>query len=89
MKNLSQFGIIININYRNVASEIWPIFPEFLIFCRVISPLGEWSDNKNMRNKENIGDIVRGKCSIIGLSLKDEKYLLSANSSFIKWRKKT
>ena len=39
-----------------------------------------------MRDKKSIGHIVRGKRSITSLSL---TYKMSANSSFIKQRKKT
>ena len=68
------FAIILHhaicISYRTVPSTIWPLFSEFLIFCRLISQAFrrvKW--NRNMRNEENIGHIVRNKRAITSLSL--------------------
>ena len=58
------------ISYHTVPSTTWPIFSEFLIFCRLISrAFRRVKQKQNMRNEENIGHIVRDKRAITSLSL--------------------
>ena len=59
---------MISISYRTVPSAIWPIFSEFLIFCRLISQAFR-RKKQNMRNEENISHIMRDKRARTRLSL--------------------
>ena len=77
------------ISYHTVPSTIWPIFSEFLIFCWLISRAFKrvkWK--QNIRNGENIGDIVRDKRAITSLSLSWKMFALCyCNSTCIKGKK--
>ena len=81
------FVLAISISYRTVSSTIWPIFPKSLIFCWLICLLAS-EIKQNMRNKENIGHIVRDERGITSLSL---SWKISAfcycNLTFIKGQK--